>query len=603
MNKIILAILFILLALIIFKNPTGLGIQDWDLHYAYAQTNNISLLDYRQIPLWNPYHCGGMTQIGNVQNSFWTPFFIPILIFGPVLGYKVQFLLYILAGFLSIFVLGRYFRISKSGSILLSLVYVLSGIFFAPYATGMPGFLPLMLLPLVFLFVLKSVNSLNYFKPAIIAGILISLIFLSWFHYIIQLILFVVAVITIKAVSLKKFYPFKIFLSILISFIFFSAVKLLPALEMVKRYPRLISEEFSGYSLVTFTKSLLWPVQDFITFNLWGTENRNFVNGISYNIDENSLYIGFLPLFLLLLGLVKKVKKHPDLIVLLTLFLWLTFGYNIFPSFYKILHQFPLFKFLRVAQRYRYYLMIPLVIFIGFGFDIFYKVILGKFLRNFNRQKFFASITIFLIGLDLLMFNYRLTRKLFNFPSPITTSTAQFKQRLGMEYYDGDGFQKEKTLLTSFSDEFPYLVNGWGTINCYESQPLQISANNSDDYSYRGEFYLLNGNGEIKQQSWSPNKIILNTALSKPDFVIINQNYDPGWNVKINGKKNSVIDKNGLIGVYLPEGKYKLNFFYLPNSFIIGSILSIFSVLIILIYLSSSLLGNYRNDEMSKMSR
>ena len=206
MNKIIYAFLFLILSLIVLMDPFKLGFGDWDLFYFYSQLGKLSLLKFGQLPLWNPYHCGGMTQIGNGQDMFWTPFNIPLLLLGPVSGFKLQFLLYLISGFAGMYLLARYFTASKEGSILASLVYCLSSLFFAPYASGMPVFLPLLLTPFVCLFLLKALDNSSHLRPSIYAGITVSLIFLGGLHYIAALMLFILAICTVKAILVKKIY-------------------------------------------------------------------------------------------------------------------------------------------------------------------------------------------------------------------------------------------------------------------------------------------------------------------------------------------------------------------------------------------------------------
>src|SRR3989344_750638 len=579
--KAVLIILTLLLFAVILKNPFKLGIQDWDLNYAYAFANNISILKYRQIPLWNPYHCGGITQIGNAVNLLWTPLYIPVLTFGPVLGYKIQFIIYILIGFISAFHLGKYFRISAYSSILISLVYVLSGLFFAPYSTGMPVFLPLMLLPLVCLFLYKAINSVDYFKPAILTGLIISLIFLSGFHYILHLLIFIFLIAIIKFVSSKNLNSFKIFLIIILTFCAISALKILPTLEMILRHPRYITEEISGYSLLSFLKSLLWPIQELTSFNNWGVADRNLLKGFSYNIDENSIYIGAIPFTLFILGVIKKVKKHKDLTVLLFLLIWLSFGLNVNLSIYGLLREMPLLNMMRIAQRFRYYLMIPLILFIGMGMDQLLKWVQHSFAVKSSQLKIFATMVIFFVGIELLIFDQRILKMAFNFPLPRVVETENFRQKAEKQYYDKNGFQKSLTNFTSFSAEFPYISGGWVSINCYEPQPVNISAISYNHPSYRGEYYLLENNGKINREFWSPNKLIFNLQLKKDDFLIINQNYDPGWKVKINSKNSSIINKDGLLSVKIPKGRFLITLYYLPAFFIIGFILSLISFLLI----------------------
>src|SRR3989344_6023062 len=117
-EKLIISVLFILISFlassVLLKDNKFylLGAQDWDQRYVYAESSRRSILDYKQLPLWNAYHCGGMTQIGNPQNDFLSPAFLLIILFGPVVGYKLLFLLYLFVGLTGFYYLGLHHNIS-----------------------------------------------------------------------------------------------------------------------------------------------------------------------------------------------------------------------------------------------------------------------------------------------------------------------------------------------------------------------------------------------------------------------------------------------------------------------------------------------------------
>src|SRR3989344_2622970 len=184
MRKSVLIVLSITLFILVFKNPFYLGFQDWDQHYAFAYANNLALIKYNQLPLWNPYHCGGISQVGNPQNNFFSPFYLPVFLFGPVIGFKFQFYIFMFAGLFGFYFLGRYLKISKTGSLLAAVIYAYSGLFIGPFASGMTVFFPLTLLPFFTLALFKALESQVYLKYSVISGCLLALIFLSGFHYI-----------------------------------------------------------------------------------------------------------------------------------------------------------------------------------------------------------------------------------------------------------------------------------------------------------------------------------------------------------------------------------------------------------------------------------
>src|SRR3989338_11551752 len=97
-----LAAAFLLLQQI-FPNIGNWGLYDWDQHSFYHESARVSLLAFNQFPLWTPYYCGGNVLLANPQSPFLSPFFIFVILFGVVVGLKVEVLLYFSLGLLGMF--------------------------------------------------------------------------------------------------------------------------------------------------------------------------------------------------------------------------------------------------------------------------------------------------------------------------------------------------------------------------------------------------------------------------------------------------------------------------------------------------------------------
>jgi len=54
----------------------------------------LSVAHFHQLPLWNPYECGGTPMIGDPQSRVLTPFFLIHLLFGPVVGIHLEIALH-----------------------------------------------------------------------------------------------------------------------------------------------------------------------------------------------------------------------------------------------------------------------------------------------------------------------------------------------------------------------------------------------------------------------------------------------------------------------------------------------------------------------------
>jgi len=80
---------------------------------------------------------------------------------------------------------------------------------------------------------------------------------------------------------------------------------------------------------------------------------------------------------------------------------------------------------------------------------------------------------------------------------------------------------------------------------------------------------------------YSPNKIVINTNTKKNKFLVISDNYFPGWKATIDGKDIKIYRTNYTFrGLIVPSGNHILEFNYQPLSFKIGEIISVISLII-----------------------
>lgn len=583
---IVFLIVNLIVSLVLFKDINKLGIQDWDQHYAYAEAARSSILKYKQIPLWNPYHCGGTSQIGNPQNDFLSPGFVFPLMLGPVVGYKILFIIYLFISLVGFYYLGLYYNISKLGSILLSHIYMLSGLFIMPFSVGMTTFLIIALLPHLYLLYLRGLQEKEeekQLKYIIYSSLILALIFFGGYHYILNIVFFLFVITLVEAVHKKKSRPINAFLFLLLIFLPLISIKLLPSIETIVRHERRIKELTSGYNLNSLSMSLLSRNQSFEGFKSWKA---------SYGIDENGMYVGFLSLALFLLGLFRGFNKDRRLLIIFLLFLFLSLGTNINPSLYKLLHSLPFFDHMRVAQRYRYFFMIPFVLFIGLGFD-FLRLRLIKITGNTKITDILLFLIIIVLVLDIAWVNLSFLQKSFCIKEIKIKKTDKFTQRCGMVFYDENGVTETIGDKTSYSDEYIYLRAGYGSPQCYEPIPIHSSANCYQDKNYKGEFYFENDEGKVDLVYWSPNIMVFNVEMKKNDKLIINQNYDINWKAIIdNGNYISVVsveNLNGLLSLSLGVSTTKkVILYYLPSSFLIGTVITLIGIITIVKFLYDS---------------
>ena len=81
----------------------------------------------------------------------------------------------------------------------------------------------------------------------------------------------------------------------------------------------------------------------------------------------------------------------------------------------------------------------------------------------------------------------------------------------------------------------------------------------------------------VNIESYKDETITLNVNASGSNFLFLGDTYYPnGWKAYIDGRETKIYRANhNFRGIVVPEGKHKVEFVYLPASFIISKYLSL----------------------------
>lgn len=79
--------------------------------------------------------------------------------------------------------------------------------------------------------------------------------------------------------------------------------------------------------------------------------------------------------------------------------------------------------------------------------------------------------------------------------------------------------------------------------------------------------------------SYSANKVTIRAQTKNGAYLMLSDTDYPGWRVRINGKDTKIIRADGIFrAVELPPGEVRVEFYYFPNSFLIGLTVSVSSL-------------------------
>jgi uncharacterized membrane protein YfhO len=306
--------------------------------------------------------------------------------------------------------------------------------------------------------------------------------------------------------------------------------------------------------------------------------NQLDVTGYFEGVDENSIYLGIIPLTFLLLFFVRNKKGLKENIVLLITFLlilWLMMSNLITPSLNEVLQKLPVFSSFRIAQRYRFELIIPLALLCGMGMDH-----LLSFFRN-PRLGLALVISCLLIGyIDLTVFstrNFLSQTLIIANPEEKLNPEEAFLQteanRLDFEIQRlvqiPENFQDEVNFIP-WSYEYLEIRQNIGVINCYDSVTNRRYAFGIGNPAYRGEYYWKDPlqTSEIKNVFWSPNKLEFNIVTRQEEtgnILVLNQNFYPGWVVTLdNGQCTRSSLSDNLVAAVIPASTQKVTLEFNP---------------------------------------
>ena len=93
-----------------------------------------------------------------------------------------------------------------------------------------------------------------------------------------------------------------------------------------------------------------------------------------------------------------------------------------------------------------------------------------------------------------------------------------------------------------------------------------------------------NASGTARIVNYVSNKIDIDVVTTGKSFLVLTDNFYPGWKAYIDGKPAKIYKANySFRGVVVPKGKSRVEFSYIPQSFLIGTYLFLIGIMGIVI--------------------
>ena len=505
----------------LFAQPLALGVFDWDQHLFYYASVLKNIVEYGQLPYWNPWYCGGNVLWQNPQIAILSPVY-PLAAIVPLqLAMKINIVLHYWVGFI-----GMHLLVTR----VIGVTFVPVVIYIATLVTasGAPAihlrvghsvFLPGFYLPLQLFFFFRAFKTGEWKYLFLSASTLALMIFNGGTHILPMSIAALGMFSLVAAIARRDWRPLAFALAFGAVGLAYSAPKLLPVVQYVSggyfwdtRNP---TEHPDRVTLDIVRQIYLTPTQD-----VGGRLPMQ-----RHGWHEYGNYIGPLSALAIVLALIyvfarRAPADHWFGVSLAVTTIWLfLLSLGEFTEYApaSLARYVPLFSSFRIPSRYT----IPFLQFAALTMAWMFRSMVLRHGLSFSARVVIAAVALG-ASAHLIYVNQWNLRNVFTEP-PFDTS---FHWMSGPRQ------------IKSVADESPYapgspmlraLMTDQSFFTCYES--LQLAHGSGPGWP---QVFDANPGNRVTDLAVTPNELTFTVAGGTTDArVILNQNWAPGWTSSI----------------------------------------------------------------------
>jgi hypothetical protein len=511
-------------------SATGWG--DWQWFHHMWEAGRIGYVRWHEVPLWNPYHCGGAQLWGNPQAQVYSPTYLVFAIpFGTNLGHKLFILLHGVAGYAGMYLLARWeMRLGRPASFFAATVWCASGAFAWHVAGGHATFLAFYYAPLVMLAWRATVRDVRW-APA--AAAMMTLTIFEGGHYPFPYFVLWIAFDAICLAAGTKKGVRRVAKAALVAgglTGLLSAMRVVPILRAILAHPHPVPDTDS----LTFSE---------VVEMLTAREHDYRFAGHAWSWPEYGAYVGWAVLAMLVLGsviailragLARAHRTRFDAICLLTgllLFFLLTQGRASEHHPWPLLQELPFYRSIHVPSRFRVMLIFYVALLGGVAIDA-----IGAAARSLPFRSELRDVLVALpwtialaVALDMYVVNLRIINRwdgadIGNHPVSLHHHLVR-----GRQY---------------FEEYANYPSENVGTRECYDPVPWDVSSALwlGDEPQVRIE---PESAGEVVDWGRTNLTMWAEVDLREPARLVFNQNAAPDWS----SPQGRVTETRGLMAV------------------------------------------------------
>jgi len=495
----------------------------------WEEAARLAVAKFHQLPLWDPYYCGGITGLGTPSARFVSPTFLLTLVFGTLRGTALTMFVMTCVGLEGAYRYARARGAGALGATMTAPVFGLSGIFAYSTALAWTNFFGFELVPWALVGVRLALAGSR--RGIVLAGLAMGWMIGFGGTYTGPLTLlaaiYEVASIVVagarrsgRGARLARAALMGVTVALLSAGL--SMIRLWPVAETLSAAPRIVDGTPGTAPLA------VWK----LLFGEWGS-----------HFTKADFLIGLPVLPVVLLGIWRKRALAPALGMALSV--WFAMGYDVHASIFAVLRTVPPYTMLRAPERFLVFVALTAATVAALGIRRL-DVAVRKNARYVLVS--FAAYALLLGDAGLLAHLGQAKAKERKLETIPPTVARDFRQSRGNRW---------------IAAYYPGL--SLGSLSCFDDYDVPQSTDLRADLAH--EEYLRDDDaGTVKRVAWSPSRIDLRVDLSRPARVYVNQNWHPGWRSNV----GSVVSDNGLLAVDLPAGTHDLTLRFLSRSAVGG---------------------------------
>jgi len=557
----------------LFELPQGLGTNDWDQHLFYYGVVLKNIIEYGQMPFWNPWYCGGNVLWQNPQVAILSPVYPLTALLSLQLAMKVNVVLHYWVGFVGMhLLLTRVIGVTFLPAVIyLATLVTASGAAAIHLRVGHSVFLPGFYLPLQVFFFLRAYQTGAWKYVCASAATLAAMIFNGGTHILPMSMAALGTFALCAAIARRDWRPLAFVVAFGAAGLAYSAPKLIPVVHYVSgdyfsdtRNP---TEKPDRVTLDILRQTYLVPTQEVgsrLPMQRHGWHEYGNYIGIGSAL---ALVLGLL--FALLDSLPRPSAQReggppPEgeggfgislAITTIVLFL-LSLGEFGRYSPAMLSQSLPLFSSFRIPSRYTIPFLLFAALTLGWAFR-------SAILRYGFPQRARATVTVVCLAAaaHLIYVNQWNLKGVFR-ETPFDTT---FQWMSGPRQITTDA---ESSAYTGGSPMLRALMNDQSFFNCYESLQLARGAG-----PINPQVFDANASARVGEMDFSPNRLTFSVNDgSDPSKVALNQNWGPGWTT--DAGPIAVGPRTELSTVTVPPGRSgRYSFTFTPPGIYVGTTL------------------------------